>query len=402
MMAYFLKVFDALRAGLKRVPRPLMPVLVLGVALFGFALLVSTRPQTKPADITERVWAVAAQSATYAPYTPIVEAFGELQARRQVDLRAQVAGEVLATGVGFEEGALVAKGDVLLEIDPFDYRAALDETHAQLAGGKAMLAEQNAAVALAELDLARTAQLFEHGTLSQKTLDDRRTDLTIKQARRDQQMAMVERHKVALSRATRNLRDTKLLAPFDGHLGKINARAGRVLTPNDRVATLSDAHQFDVVFNLSDAEYGRFLARNSDMMTRKADVFWDIGGERFVLKAVVERVAAQISQTTRGVDVFARIEGVVPDILRSGAFVSIRLAAPPLANVIAIPKQAVYGDNLIYLIENGRLTPFRPDNAIDTGERLLVLRGIKEGAQILLTRFNEAAPGVAVQVAKGR
>ena len=91
-----------------------------------------------------------------------------------------------------------------------------------------------------------------------------------------------------------------------------------MLNPNDQVGTLLDSDNFDVVFNLSDAEYGRFLERNSEVVGRPVNVVWQIGGERIELSAEIERVGAQISQATRGVDVFARIVGKLPSNCAAG------------------------------------------------------------------------------------
>ena len=163
---------------------------------------------------------------------------------------------------------------------------------------------------MAQQEKARAAQLFKKGTVSKKTLDDKNTDVTIKAARAEQQQSVVDRINVQVKKAKRDLANTKVVAPFSGYLANINAREGRVLNPNDQVGTLLDSDNFDVVFNLSDAEYGRcFLERNSEVVGRPVNVVWQIGGERIELVAEIERVGAQISQTTRGVDVFARIVG---------------------------------------------------------------------------------------------
>ncbi len=375
-----------------------MPVFLLVLALLIFSLLVATKPQTKPVEGRERVWAVKTQTVEYITTTPHISAFGELRAHRQVDLRAMVAGEVLVTGDNFEDGARVKKGETLVEIDPFNYRAAVNDAKAQLTGSKALLTERQAGANQARLELQRAEKLFKKGTVSKKTLDDKRTDYTIKKARRTQQQSVVERHLVKLERVERDLHNTKVVAPFNAYVSKIAAREGRVLNLNDRVASLSGADEYEVVFNLSDEQYGRFLMRNAEIIGSALDVYWDIGGERLALKAVIERVGAQISQSTRGVDVFARIDGAIPSNLRSGAFVTISLAAEPIDNVVSIPKDAVYGQGQVYLVENGRLQSTPLDDFIDLGDRLLVRSGLETGQTILLTRFNEAASGVAVKV----
>ena len=201
-----------------------------------------------------------------------------------------------------------------------------------------------------------------------------------------------------VKKAKRDLANTKVVAPFSGYLANINAREGRVLNPNDQVGTLLDSDNFDVVFNLSDAEYGRFLERNSEVVGRPVNVVWQIGGERIELSAEIERVGAQISQATRGVDVFARIDGKLPSNLRGGAFVTVELLAQPVPDVMAIKKDALYGSNNLFTIENGRLVTRTVDDFIDDGAQILLRSGLQAGDMVLVTRFNEAAPGVAVKI----
>lgn len=379
-----------------------LPLIVLGMGLCGFMLLVATKPETKPVENRETVWNVAGKAVTYDIYQPRITAFGELRARREVQLRAQVSGEVVSTEAGFENGALVNKGDVLLRIDPFNYQTRLDEAKAQLKGAQALLTERRAAANLARQDMKRAQELFEKGTVSKKTLDDRKTDYTIKKARRDQQASVVDRQKVAVKRAQRDLDNTTITAPFDGHVGNINVRAGRVVGPNEPLAVLLDADAYEVVFNLSDAAYGRFLARNSDVIGRVLDVQWTVGTQKMKLQAVIERVGAQISQTTRGVDIFARVKGDIPSNLRGGAFVDIVLKAQPLPAVMVIPKDAIYEGNRIFIAENGRMAERVLQNPIDLGRHVAVREGLAVGDIVVLTRFNEAAPGVAVRLVDGK
>ncbi|MDB2431293.1 efflux RND transporter periplasmic adaptor subunit [Alphaproteobacteria bacterium] len=375
-----------------------MPLLVLMGGFFGFSMLVATKPQTKPAENREITWSVAAQKVAYEIYQPRISAFGELRPRREVNLRALVSGEVIATSAGFEDGAQVSKGNVLLEIDPFTYENQLADARAQLKGAKAVLKERQAAAKLARQEKARAQKLFKKGTVSQKTVDDKNTDATIKAARAEQQQSAVDRINVQVKKAKRDLVNTKVIAPFSGFLANITAREGRVLNPNDQVGVLLDSDNFDVVFNLSDAEYGRFLERNSEVIGRPVNIVWQLGVERIELKAEIERVGAQISQTTRGVDVYARIDGKLPSNLRGGAFVTVELLAQPVPDVMAISKDALYGDNTLYLIENGRLTRKTIADFIDDGAQVLLRSGLNVGDMVLMTRFNEAAPGVAVKV----
>lgn len=205
-----------------------------------------------------------------------------------------------------------------------------------------------------------------------------------------------------VKKAKRDLANTKVVAPFSGYLANITAREGRVLNPNDQLGVLLDSDNFDVVFNLSDAEYGRFLERNSDVIGRQVNIVWQVGGENIDLQATIERVGAQISQATRGVDVYARIDGNLPSNLRGGAFVTVELLAQPMADVMPLPRDALYENDTVYLVENGRLVRRAVSDYIDDGGQILLKTGLAAGDMVLLTRFNEAAPGVAVKVVEPR
>lgn len=389
-------------SGAGRLKKIVLPMVVLAAGFLGFSLLVSTKPQTKPAENRERIWSVEAVPVAYTVYEPRISTFGELRARRQVNLRALVSGEVIAAGEKFENGARVEKGDVLVQIDPFTYENQLADARAQLKGAKAVLRERKAAAKLARQEKARAEKLFKKGTVSKKTVDDKTTDATIKAARAEQQQSVVDRINVQVKKAKRDLANTKVVAPFSGYLANITARQGRVLNPNDQLGVLLDSDNFDVVFNLSDAEYGRFLERNSDVIGRQVNIVWQVGGENIDLQATIERVGAQISQATRGVDVYARIDGNLPSNLRGGAFVTVELLAQPMADVMPLPRDALYENDTVYLVENGRLVRRAVSDYIDDGGQILLKTGLAAGDMVLLTRFNEAAPGVAVKVVEPR
>ncbi len=377
--------------------RKTLPFMVLMGAVLISVLLFSTKPETKPVQPKERVWSVAAQTARFGVVRHRVHAFGEFKARREIDLRALVSGEVIATSPQFEEGAYVEQGTRLLQIDPFQYENALADAQAQLQGGQAMLSEREAAFKRAELEYERAQRLFERGTVAQKFIDDRLTDVTIARARLSQQKAAVERLQVQVKRAQRNLQNTVVEAPFDAYIGRVNAREGRLLNLNDRVATLTDAKDFEVHFNLSDAEYGRFLATGTALIGSPVMVLWEVGGQSLRLKARLVRVGGRISQNTRGVEAYAQIEDDVPPALRSGAFVTVELEGKEFERAVEIPKNALFGDDKVYVIEDGRLAARQVNIIATTDKTIIIAGGLANGEQILLTRFNEAAAGVAVK-----
>lgn len=410
---------------LKKLARRLFPLLVLAGAVLVFMILSATRDEITPQAPSERVWNVEATSVEFADVQPELQVFGEVVPGRKVELRALVAGEIIETGPNFREGGIVEKGELLAVIDPFDYQAALDEAGAQLDEARARLDELTARAELEEealvnarqqlvirqRDLNRAVNLAKRGNISEKTVDDRRLAVTQQQAQVDQresnvaveksrieqQKAAISRAEVGLRRAERDLGNTRVVAPFAGFVGSVAAEEGKRVGLNDRLADLTDADRLDVRFTLSDQQYGRIIANEGGIAGREADVTWQVGGGTLTYDATVERVGAEISAASGGVEAFARLDTKGSDTpLRPGAFVEVRLPDTRYSAVARLPETALYDRNVVYVIKDGRLDARKVEVATRTDGDILVTGDIEAGERVLTTRFAEAGPGVRV------
>ena len=359
------------------------PAKVLTLAVFLFAVLLVGRQEAQPLVLQERAWVVESSTIAYQATRPIIPAYGEVVAARQIDLRALVAGEVISVAPTLEEGALVKKGETLLQIDPFVYENALGEAKAQALGAEA-------SYMTAKTDFERAQTLIKKGTVSKKYLEDTRANYLVKKSTYD-------RLKIAVRRAERNLKNTNVVAPFDAYVSNVNAREGRLVGNNDFVARLSDAHNYELRFNLSDAEYGALLNAGSDIVGRPVKATWTIGNREIVLQAKVRRVGASIDRSTRGVDVYADVVTPENGVLRGGAFVKVALQGSLVERAALIPTRALYDNAYVYVIKDDRLAQRQVDVLLQTGGQVYITAGLEAGEQILLTRFNEVASGVLVK-----
>ncbi|MDD9841266.1 MAG: efflux RND transporter periplasmic adaptor subunit [Alphaproteobacteria bacterium] len=361
-----------------------LPSKILGAAILIFVILVVTKPATRPLAPQEKAWAVSVQEINYGTVKPMIPAYGEIVAAREIDLRALVSGEVVEVAIGLEEGAFVKKGEKLLQIDAFQYENALEEAEADLLGAQASLQTS-------QTDFENAEKLFAKGTVARKYLDDRRTDYLVKKAAFD-------RLKIIVRRAKRNLENTTVIAPFDAYVSNVNAREGRLISTNDHVAHLGDANNYELRFNLSDAEYGALLNAGSDIVGQPVTAIWQIGNRQVELKAQVRRVGALINQSTRGVDVYADVTDTGNAPLRSGAFVTVAMESSELAQVVVIPATALFDNNIVYVVKESRLEPRRPTILMRASDNVYISGGLEEGSMLLLTRFNEVSPGLLVSV----
>lgn len=407
--------------------KALLPLMVVGLSVGGFVYLVQTRPQLAPSTPREKVWAVSASTVELADVRPELRLYGEIVPGREVELRALVAGEVIEVAPAFRNGGRIERDALLVAIDPFEYQATLDERIAERAEARARLDEikvqrQSEAAALIrdqemldlrQRDLARVSRLYQTGNISVKALDTAKLELsrqnqatTTRQhglaaeaARLSQQEAKIERLAVAVRRARRALLRTRLTAPFTGYLSDTAAEIGKRLAVNDHVGRLIEAGYLEVRIHISDAQYGRILESEGGLAGRAAKVVWRAGDGGAVYDAVVERVGARIDAATGGIDAYARVITDTDETpLRPGAFVEVWLPDRLYPAVARLPESALFGDNTVYVVVVDRLVSRRVEIVGRDGNHVLLRGALRNGDRVVITRFAEIGPGVAVEV----
>lgn len=172
-----------------------------------------------------------------------VTAIGTLQPRRYVDVGAQVSGQIVHLHV--QPGSRVAKGDLLVEIDPSVQRATVDAGRAALAGLRAQLAEQQAQQRLAQQQNARQQELALADATKREDVQTAEANLAAAFARLDNLKAQIDQTQATLKADEARLGYTRIFAPMAGTVVAVEAREGQTLnatyqTPNIlRIADLS-------------------------------------------------------------------------------------------------------------------------------------------------------------------
>ena len=215
-------------------------------------------------------------------------------------------------------------------------------------------------------------------------------------ARREQQLATIERLEWLVERAERALADTVLRAPFAGIVRAENAAVGRLLATNDVAVALIGADELDVRFVLSDQLYGR-LRFNEALFGAPVEVIWRVGDIPISYAGTVTRAGADIESARGGVDVFARLDLDGRPAPRPGAFVEVRLPGITHGNSARIPTAALSDGNVFLIGEDDRLISV-PVNvlALDDGEAI-VEGDLESGDVVVTTRLAEAGNGIKVR-----
>lgn len=405
-----------------------LPIAFLAGAVAGFSYLRATRPVVPVERQSERARPVLAVAAEPSAIQPDLSVFGRIVAGRSVDIRALVGGEVIAVSDDLVEGGRIAAGAEILRVDPFASEGALVRARADLAEARARIAELEArtrqeldAIAraeeqleISERELTRLTQLRDTGAATLRALDDvqlrvsqaqaalesRRNQLAVFEAQGAQLSAGLERLAFAVSQAERTLSETVLRAPFDAIVSNVGAEIGKLVSVNDRVATLVATQRLEARFSLSDAQYAR-IAAQGDLVGRPVTVVWSAGGVEIAREAVIVRVAAEARDASFQV-VAAFTDGDVADILRPGAFVEARFADRVFEEAIALPVDALYDSGVFAIDAESRLRRVEVEilTFVDGGAlvRARDAADLPPGTPILASRLSAPAAGQLVEI----
>lgn len=294
-----------------------------------------------------------------------IEATGELIAKENAELAAEVGGQV--TAIRAEEGEEVAAGQVLLEIDPERRRLERDTARAQRAEAEANLAESLRTLKRFELLQSRAVE-------SQAKLDQVKTGVATARARVDQSEAQ-------LQMAERALRDAEVKAPFAGLVARRLVSRGDYVSVGKPLYELVSLDPIEVEFHVSEIDSGR-VALDRPVGVRVAPH----PGE--VFEGRVTMVAPTIDPKTRTLRVKAVLAN--PDgRLRPGLFARADLGVAERQGVLLVPEEAV-------LQRSDGAIVFRV-GANDLAERIVVETGVHHGEEIQITKGLAAGDRVVLR-----
>jgi membrane fusion protein (multidrug efflux system) len=324
---------------------------------------------------------------------PVVkEGVATLDGFVNANINAQVQGYLISRN--YKEGSVVKKGDLLFQIDPSPFEAALAQAKATLAKDKAMQLK-------AAADQTRAMQLFV-----QKVLSAQERDAAIAAA--ESNKASVEADEAAVKTAEINLGYTKITAPVDGVAGIATTQVGDLVGPS--TGTLTTVSQLDPIkatVNLGEQGLTEFVMKH-----RAADE-----RERYLSGLEFELILADGSVFPQKGSFYAedrhldaktgsiKMEITFPnpgDLLRPGQFGKVRTIVETKKGALVIPQEAVtelQGNQVVMVVDQNSKVGMRP---VKMGERFgtfwEVVEGLKPGDRVITQGMQKTPPGASVIV----
>jgi membrane fusion protein (multidrug efflux system) len=310
--------------------------------------------------------------------TERIEASGQLVAVDEASVAAEVGGRI--TQLRVEEGAAVAIGDIVLEIDR-------ERRQLELASRQALAAEAREAIAQAKRELSRIRSLQERSAASQSRLDEAETGLRQMQAR----LAAAEAQRGLAERAQR---DASVAAPFAGLLARRYVSVGDFVDAGETLFDLVALDPIEVEFHLTERDSGRVSL--GDLVEVRVTPF-----PQEMFSATVHVVSPRIDEATRTLRVKARLDNR-EGRLRPGLFARADLGVADRHGVPMLPEEAVLqrsdGAVVFVLREDGRVERRGIQTGIYLDGRVEAVSGVRAGERVVVRGQARLVDGLAVDV----
>jgi RND family efflux transporter MFP subunit len=384
---------------MKPVVRRALPVLILLVAGVGAYLVFLARPEPevrRPQVVPPlvRVVPVIKQDVDLS-----VASQGTVEPRVESQLVPEVSGRVVRVSPALVDGGFFEEGEVLLEVDPFDYRQALVEQRARVAQARLRLAREEA-----EADVARR-EWIDLGR------GDEANPLTMREPQLADARAAVEAAEAMLQRAARDLERTTIRAPFDGRVRRKQVDVGQYITRGAPVATIYAVDAAEVRLPLPDREIAYL-----DLRLDYRDEANAAGGPEVILRSDfagqvrewsgrIVRTEGEIDPKTRMVHVVARVDdpygrerddGPMP--LAVGMFVHAEIGGRTVRDVAVLPRAALRAGDRVWIVNDDHIR-FRPVQVL-RAERdvVLISGGLENGELVCISPMEAVTDGMKVRV----
>jgi membrane fusion protein (multidrug efflux system) len=333
---------------------------------------------------------VAVAAVTQADVPIYHEWIGSLDGLVNAQIRAQVTGYLVAQA--YHEGDPIKKGDLLFEIDARPFQAVLDQA-------KGLLAQAEARLGKAELDVKRYAPLVKDRAISQEEYDD------AVQANLEAKAAVVSA-KAQVEQAQLNLGFTKITSPIDGIASIPRAQIGDLVGPaTGELTTVSTIDPVKAYYNVTEQAYVNFTKRFStetDRIERLKQLEIELilaDGTVYPLKGTNNAADRQIGPTTGAL----RVEALFPNpgyALRPGQFARVRVKFDLKRDALLVPQRAVselQGSYQVEVVDADNKIHVQQVQVGDRDGNLWVIEhGLSAGQRVVVEGIQKAREGMFV------
>ncbi len=354
---------------------------ILGTVLLSSCGNKNGQQQGPPPAVPVTTYTVSKEAVTQTLNYP-----GTVTGLKTVELRANVSGYI--TGIYFQEGAIVTKGQKLYEIDRTQYLAAYNSALASVKSAQALLARS-------QKDLERYQLLDKKQAIAKQRLDYAQTEINTVQAQ-------VDAAKASLAAAKNNLDNSIIHAPFTGTIGISLVKPGSLITAGSTLLnTISNTNPVAVDIEVDQKELPFFLSLENDNNVVRDSIFTILipGGSGQKIVGKIATIDRAITPTTGTIKVrlsFPNASGQ----LRIGMNCTLNVLKKSNGEVLVIPYKAVseqLGELTVFVVgDSSKVDQRSVTLGTKVSSNVVVNSGLKEGEVIVVDGIMNLRNGTVI------
>jgi RND family efflux transporter MFP subunit len=366
---------------------------LVGVALPGLLAVIAAcsngnaAASAPPPPVVQVAEVVQRDTPIYSEWVGILDGYVNAQ------IQPHVSGYIIRQS--YKEGSVVKEGDVLFEIDPRPFAAALDQAHAQLAQAEAQLGK-------ASLDVERDTPLAKERAIARSQLD---TEIQAQLAAR----AAVQAAKANVAQAELNIEWTRVTSLINGIAGIAQVQIGNLVGPSSVLTSVSQTDPIKVYFTVSEQQFmdfhRRFPTEASVEEQRKRIPLQLILGDGSIYDrtGTIYFADREVNPGTGAI----RIAGVFPNpnnLLRPGSYGRVRASVRTQTGALLVPQKAVtelQGSQQVAVVTRDDKVSIRVVTVGDqVGDAWIVTGGLEPGERVVVEGLQKLRDGATVRVAE--
>ncbi len=366
------------------------PIFVILVGFFLAFMISVSSPKPKKGIEFPKPTPVFYEILKKQNITLKIETNGEVRPLNEINLIAQVSGQITEAADEFVDGGIIRAGSPLVWIDDRDYKLTVISAESNIAKAKKLLDRE-----IAESELAKR----DWEELGVGNADP----LTLRIPQLKEAKAIVNAANADLERAKLKLERTVVTLPFQGIIRKKMTGIGQFVSAGSILATAFSTEQVLIALPLTDTELSYLdlpLAYEGVYSSSPRVKFYSYtSNKKHEWEGRITRTAGSIDPPTRLVYVYAEVlnpYGQSPP-LAIGMFVNAEIEGKKIENGFLIPNSAITDESLIYIIDDEDYLRIKKVEVLGADNDNLVVKGaIKEGDRIVSSPLNNAKDGMAL------
>ena len=366
-----------------QIPTKLRVLALVALAVFLFPISSCSSTQANPAPAAPMVEVgdvVQKDVPIYSEWVAILDGYVNAQ------IQPRVSGYVIRQN--YKEGSVVTKGQILFEIDPRPFKAALDQAKAQLAQAEAQLGK-------ATQDVERDKPLARERAIAQSQLD---TEIQAKLGAQ----AQVQAAQANVEQAALNMEFTKVTSLVSGIAGSAQVQIGNLVAPNSVLTSVSQVDPIKAYFTVSEQEFTDFHRRfptQASVEEQRKRIPLELllaDGKVYEQRGTIYFADREVNPATGAI----RIAGVFPNpnnLLRPGGYGRVRASVNTRRGALLVPQRAVtelQGSQQVAVVGSDNKVNIRPVIASErVGDQWIVTGNLKPGERVIVEGLQKVREG---------